>query len=69
MSGRAARLAKLEQTAPREPIPDADVGHYCDDCLGPNAYRRRIDQARRVAFNSEQFTYSDVCRGCGRTGE
>jgi hypothetical protein len=45
---RDRRLEDLERRASAAPgtIPDAEVNYYCDACLGPRAYRRRIDAAR-----------------------
>jgi hypothetical protein len=43
------RLDKLEAAIGRaalDNIPDADVELYCNACLGPLAYRRRVDAAR-----------------------
>jgi hypothetical protein len=47
------RLERLEATVGRaalENIPDAEVGAYCNACLGPGAYRRRLDAARARLF-------------------
>jgi hypothetical protein len=46
---RDRRLRDLEAVVGRGAlanIPDAEVEDYCNACLGPNAYRRRIDAAR-----------------------
>jgi hypothetical protein len=50
---RDRRLRDLETAVGRaalENIPDADVELYCDACLGPRAYRRRLDAARARLF-------------------
>jgi hypothetical protein len=49
MNGRQ-RLQKLEASAiPPRNIPDSEVEFHCDACLGPGAYRRRIDWAKLFA--------------------
>jgi hypothetical protein len=46
---RHNRLDKLEAAVGRaglDNIPDSEVGDYCNACLGPGAYRRRVAAAR-----------------------
>ena len=46
---RERRLRELEAAVGRtalDNIPDSEVDDYCNTCLGPRAYRRRLDAAR-----------------------
>jgi hypothetical protein len=50
---RHNRLDRLEAAVGRaglDNIPDSEVGDYCNACLGPGAYRRRLDAARARLF-------------------
>jgi hypothetical protein len=50
---RDRRLDDLETAIGRaalDNIPDSEVEDYCDACLGPRAYRRRVDAARARLF-------------------
>jgi hypothetical protein len=61
---RSQRLRRLEAAAPSN-IPDADVGHYCRQCLGAGGFRRIVELTRARLASGTAGSSSGHCRRCG----